>query len=32
MIDIAKKNAFARGVEADIHFKQMRLQDLKRTR
>ena len=29
MIDIAKKNAFAAGVEADIHFKQMRLQDLK---
>mgnify|MGYP000134240567 FL=1 len=29
MIDIAKTNAFAAGVEADIHFKQMRLQDLK---
>lgn len=28
MIEIAKKNAFAAGVEEDIQFKQMRLQDL----
>ena len=29
LVEIAKKNAQAAGVEADIHFKQMRLQDLK---
>lgn len=29
MIDIAKKNAFAAGVEQDIVFKQMRVQDLR---
>lgn len=29
MVEIAKKNAFAAGVEQDITFKQMRLQDLK---
>lgn len=29
MVDIAKKNAFAAGVEKDIVFKQMRLQDLR---
>lgn len=29
MIEIAKKNAQAAGVAEDIHFKQMRLQDLK---
>ncbi|MGT2755345.1 THUMP domain-containing class I SAM-dependent RNA methyltransferase [Streptococcus ovis] len=29
MIEIAKKNAFAAGVDQDITFKQMRLQDLK---
>ncbi|HFH9837535.1 TPA: class I SAM-dependent RNA methyltransferase [Streptococcus suis] len=28
MIEIAKKNAFAAGVEEDVQFKQMRLQDL----
>ena len=28
MVEIAKKNAFAAGVENDITFKQMRLQDL----
>lgn len=28
MVEIAKKNAFAAGVEGDIVFKQMRLQDL----
>lgn len=28
MVEIAKKNAFAAGVENDIAFKQMRLQDL----
>lgn len=29
MIEIAKKNAFAAGVEQDIVFKQMRVQDLR---
>ncbi len=29
MVEIAKKNAFAAGVDQDITFKQMRLQDLK---
>ena len=29
LVEIAKKNAQAAGVEDDIHFKQMRLQDLK---
>ncbi|HEL9598656.1 TPA: class I SAM-dependent RNA methyltransferase [Streptococcus suis] len=29
MIDIAKKNAFAAGVDQDIVFKQMRVQDLR---
>lgn len=29
LVEIAKKNALAAGVEADIQFKQMRLQDLK---
>ncbi|MBY5006420.1 class I SAM-dependent RNA methyltransferase [Streptococcus suis] len=28
MIEIAQKNAFAAGVDRDVHFKQMRLQDL----